>query len=82
LELDVFDAFIDGLIMVLQLRPFVFLLAGAVIGFFVGILPGMGGGTALALLLPFIYSMTPYEAMAFLMGMYSVVQTTGDTLPS
>jgi len=73
-----FDAFIDGLIMVLQLRSFVLLITGAVIGFFVGILPGMGGGTALALLLPFIYSMTPYEAMAFLMGMYSVVQTTGD----
>lgn len=73
-----FDAFIDGLMMVLQLRTFVFLFTGSVIGFLVGILPGLGGGTALALMLPFIYSITPYEAMAFLMGMYSVVQTTGD----
>ena len=73
-----FDAFIDGLIMVLHLKSFVFLISGAVIGFLVGILPGLGGGTALALLLPFIYSTNPYEAMAFLMGMYSVVQTTGD----
>ncbi len=73
-----FEAFIDGLLAILQLKPFLCMLIGAAVGFCVGILPGIGGGTALALMLPFIYKMTPQEAFPFLLGMHSVVATTGD----
>lgn len=73
-----FDAFINGLFLILQLKPFLYMLLGATIGFWVGILPGLGGGTTLALMLPFIYKMTPPEAIAFLLGMHSVCATTGD----
>lgn len=73
-----FDAFIGGLIMVLQVKPFLYMIIGSAIGFWVGILPGIGGGTTLALMMPFIYKMTPQEGLAFLLGMYSVVATTGD----
>ena len=73
-----FDAFLQGLTMVLQLKPFIYLLIGSFIGFWVGILPGLGGGATLALMIPFIYKMTPQEALPFLLGMHSVVQTTGD----
>jgi putative tricarboxylic transport membrane protein len=73
-----FDAFTEGLFMVLQWRPFIYLLIGSFIGFWVGILPGLGGGATLALMIPFIYKMTPQEALPFLLGMHSVVQTTGD----
>lgn len=73
-----FDAFINGLLLVLQWKSFLYLLIGSAIGFWVGILPGLGGGTTLALMLPFIYKMTPQEAFPFLLGMYSVVNTTGD----
>jgi len=72
------DAFLQGLTMVLQLKPFIYLLIGSFIGFWVGILPGLGGGATLALMIPFIYKMTPQEALPFLLGMHSVVQTTGD----
>jgi putative tricarboxylic transport membrane protein len=54
------------------------MLVGIVIGFAVGILPGLGGPTTLALMLPFIFKMTPVEAFAFLLGMFSVTNTTGD----
>jgi len=54
------------------------MLLGSAIGFWVGILPGIGGATTLALMLPFIYKMSPQEAIPFLLGMHSVVQTTGD----
>jgi len=74
----VFDSFIDGLFMVLQWKAFIYMTIGMAIGFCVGILPGLGGGTTLALMLPFIYKMTPQEAFPFLLGMHSVVQTTGD----
>lgn len=73
-----FDALIDGLFMVLQWKSFLYLLIGAGIGYWVGILPGIGGATTLALMMPFIYKMTPGEAFPFLLGMHSVVQTTGD----
>lgn len=64
--------------LVLKLTPFIYLLIGAAIGYWVGILPGLGGATTLALMMPFIYKMTPGEAFPFLLGMHSVVQTTGD----
>jgi len=54
------------------------MLIGIAIGFFVGILPGLGGPTTLALMLPFIFKMTPVEAFAFLLGMAAVTNTTGD----
>jgi putative tricarboxylic transport membrane protein len=54
------------------------MLIGVAIGFAVGILPGLGGPTTLALMLPFIFKMTPVEAFAFLLGMLAVTHTTGD----
>jgi putative tricarboxylic transport membrane protein len=73
-----FEALINGLLMVLQWKALMYLVIGAFIGFWVGILPGLGGGATLALMMPFIYKMTPGEAFPFLLGMHSVVQTTGD----
>jgi TctA family transporter len=72
------EAFAEGLFLVLHWKPFLYMLIGSAIGFWVGILPGIGGATTLALMLPFIYKMTPQEAIPFLLGMHSVVQTTGD----
>jgi TctA family transporter len=54
------------------------MLIGVAVGFWVGLLPGLGGGTTLALMLPFVYRMQPVQAFAFLLGMHSVVATTGD----
>jgi TctA family transporter len=54
------------------------MLIGVAIGFAVGILPGLGGPTTLALMLPFVLKMTPVEAFAFLLGMLAVTNTTGD----
>src|SRR3990167_5863801 len=72
------EASIGGLLAVLQWKAFSFMLIGVAVGFWVGLLPGIGGLTSLALMLPFIYDMTPVEAFAFLLGMHSVTATTGD----
>ena len=72
------QALLDGLIQVLAWKPLLFMLIGIVVGFWVGLLPGLGGATTLALMLPFIYGMQPIEAFAFLLGMHAVVATTGD----
>jgi TctA family transporter len=54
------------------------MLIGIGLGFAVGILPGLGGPTTLALMLPFVFKMNPVEAFAFLLGMAAVTNTTGD----
>jgi TctA family transporter len=72
------EALLQGLVLVLQWKAFAFMLLGILVGFWVGLLPGLGGATTLALMLPFIYGMQPVEAFAFLLGMHSVVATTGD----
>src|ERR687892_336305 len=81
--LDYLVAFNEGLIKVLPLttqgtEAFLFMLLGMAIGFAVGILPGLGGATTLALMLPFIYNMEPVTAFAFLLGSVAVTSTTGD----
>ncbi len=48
------------------------------IGFIVGLLPGLGGTVALALMIPFTFGMEPIAAFAFLLGMHAVTSTTGD----
>ncbi len=73
-----FDAVVGGLMINLQPTSFAYLLIGVFIGFWVGILPGIGGSTTLALMIPFIYKMTPGEAFPFLLGMHAVCSTTGD----
>jgi TctA family transporter len=72
------EALLQGLVLVLQWKALAFMLFGILLGFWVGLLPGLGGATTLALMLPFVYTMQPVEAFAFLLGMHSVTATTGD----
>ncbi len=72
------DALIQGLLLVLQWNAFSLMLVGMALGFVVGLLPGIGGAATLALMLPFVFKMSPVEAFAFLLGMHSVAATTGD----
>jgi putative tricarboxylic transport membrane protein len=72
------DAFFSGLVQAFTPSTFSLLLLGILIGFAVGILPGIGGLVTLALMLPFVFDMKPLDAFAFLLGMLAVTSTTGD----
>ncbi|TAJ88937.1 hypothetical protein EPO44_15190 [bacterium] len=76
--LEMANAFLQGFLMLFTWSTFSLMLIGIFLGFWVGILPGLGGPTTLALMLPFIFKMTPVEAFAFLLGMAAVTNTTGD----
>lgn len=79
--LSLFDSFRhlgEGLAAVFALRPFIHLCIGVFMGFWVGILPGVGGPAALALLIPFTFTMDPFSAFALLLGLISVTSTAGD----
>ena len=73
-----FESFVIGLMSIFQWPAFGFMLAGIARGCGVGILPGLGSGTALVLMLPYVFRMEPVQAFAFLLGMAAVVATTGD----
>ena len=60
------DNLLLGLSAALQLKQFMFMIAGTVIGLWVGVLPGLGGPVAMAILIPFTFSMDPLSAL--LMG--------------
>lgn len=76
--LEMFNAFLSGLYQVFAPTTLGLMMIGIVVGFIVGILPGLGGPTTLALMLPFIFKMSAVEAFAFLLGMSAVTATTGD----
>jgi putative tricarboxylic transport membrane protein len=76
--LEMFTALFAGLVQVFNWSTFSLMMIGIAVGFVVGILPGLGGPTAMALMLPFIFKMSAVEAFAFLLGMTAVTATTGD----
>ena len=75
---DLLNALISGFFQVFSWSTFSLMAIGIAVGFAVGILPGLGGPTAMALMLPFVFKMSAVEAFAFLLGMTAVTATTGD----
>ncbi|ODT82421.1 MAG: hypothetical protein ABS76_07315 [Pelagibacterium sp. SCN 64-44] len=71
----------NALLMMLQFERLFFLFLGVVVGLAIGLLPGIGGLTGFALLVPFTYTMDPVAALGMLLGMSSVAHTS-DTLPA
>jgi TctA family transporter len=76
--MDMLNALVSGFLQCFNFSTFNLMLVGIAIGFIVGILPGLGGPTAMALMLPFVFKMNAVEAFAFLLGMTAVTSTTGD----
>jgi putative tricarboxylic transport membrane protein len=77
--MEMIDAMLAGLSLVLSWPTFGYLLLGVFIGMWVGAVPGLGGVVGLVLLLPFTFSMDPVPAFALLMGLYAVTSTS-DTI--
>jgi putative tricarboxylic transport membrane protein len=54
-----------------------FLFLGVVIGLLFGVMPGLGGTTAIAILMPLTFSMEPNNAMALIGGIMGAVSAGG-----
>jgi putative tricarboxylic transport membrane protein len=70
-----------ALVLVLEPARIMYLVFGVLVGLAIGLLPGIGGLTGYALLVPFTYSLDAYSAFAMLLGMHSVTSTS-DTIPA
>jgi TctA family transporter len=71
----------QALLIIMDPYRLMFLSLGCVLGLVLGILPGIGGLAGTAMLLPFTFSMDPYTAFAFLLGLGSTT-ATGDPIPA
>jgi putative tricarboxylic transport membrane protein len=61
---------LEAFATILQPYPLGILSFGVFLGIFVGALPGLTGGTLMALTLPFTYYMSPENAISLLIGIY------------
>ena len=75
------EAALDALVILADPVRLLFVAFGTLLGLIIGVIPGIGGLVGLALLLPFTFSMDPFTALAFLVGVQSVT-TTSDTIPA
>lgn len=72
------EALLEGLDIALSWPTLGFVLLGMTIGYAVGILPGLGGAVTMAIALPFTFGMAAQDAIAFLIGITAVNETSGD----
>lgn len=71
------DIWLSGIEGLLQIRELLFLALGMVIGLIFGAIPGLGGSTALALLMPLTYGLEPFTALALAGGVMGAVPMGG-----
>ncbi|MGH7773262.1 MAG: tripartite tricarboxylate transporter permease [Candidatus Binatia bacterium] len=57
------------------------LFGGVLLGSVIGFIPGIGGRTTLAILLPFIVKMDPASALVLIVGIHAI-GNTADTIPA
>jgi len=75
------ESLIAGFDAALTLTNLIFIAAGITLGIFIGAIPGLGSVTALAVLVPITYYMSPLAAIAFLVGV-NKGGTSGGAIPA
>src|SRR5713226_5608764 len=68
-------------LVLMEPHRLMFLALGCIMGLVLGIIPGIGGLTGTAMLLPFTFTMDPYSAFALLLGL-GATTATGDPIPA
>lgn len=75
------DAIVAGLAALLTPQALLFMFLGVLYGLVIGILPGLGGVVAMALLLPFTYGFETEATLALLLGAH-IATIWGDSVTS
>src|SRR5580704_11506390 len=77
--MEFWDNLATGFAVAFSVSNFLYCFAGAAIGTLVGILPGIGPVTTIAMLLPITYSMSPIGSLIMLSGIYYGAHHAGST---
>src|ERR1700692_3071058 len=75
------EAGLHALALIMEPTRLLIMTAGVFLGLSLGVIPGLGGVVALAILIPFTYNLDTYTAFALLLGMASVT-TISDLIPA
>lgn len=70
------DAALEALAAFTEPTMLLFLGVGVLIGLIIGVIPGLGGTGAVAVLLPFVFVLEPNQAIAMIIGAVAVVHTS------
>jgi putative tricarboxylic transport membrane protein len=73
------DNITSGFAIALQLQNFLYCLIGAALGTLVGVLPGLGPITTIAMLLPITFKLPPEASLIMLAGIYYGAHHSGST---
>lgn len=73
------DNLLLGLSVVFSIKGFLFLFSGCLLGTIIGILPGIGTVSTLALLFPYLYNVDPTYSIIMMAGIYYGAQYGGST---
>jgi putative tricarboxylic transport membrane protein len=77
--MDFFASMANGFLVALSPMNLLYAFVGAVLGTAIGVLPGLGPATTIALLLPVSYTMDPTSAIILLAGVYYGAMYGGST---
>jgi len=75
--MEYFSLLSEGFLRVMRPDLLLIMLAAIPFGLIFGLVPGLSGLTALAILLPFIYGMQPLQGLALLLSAHAVIYTGG-----
>ena len=75
--MGIVEGLISGFSQATSLAVFPYLFVGASFGLIIGVIPGLSGHFAMAMVIPFLYTMEPAAGIAFLLGAHSTVAQGG-----
>lgn len=67
----------SGFSQAISLDVLPYLIIGAIFGLIIGVIPGLSGHFAMAMLIPFLYTMEPSAGIAFLLAAHATVAQGG-----
>lgn len=75
--MGIVEGMTSGFLQALSLDVFPSLFIGALLGMIIGVIPGLSGHFAMAMTIPFLYSLDPASGIAFMLGAHSTVAQGG-----
>ena len=75
--MGVIEGLMQGLIAAVSPQVLPYLVGGAVLGLCIGIIPGLSGHFAMAMLVPFIFQMEPAVGITFILAAHATVAQGG-----
>jgi len=75
--MGIIEGLTSGFLQAISLEVFPYLFVGAAFGLVIGVIPGLSGHFAMAMVIPFLYTMEPAAGIAFLLGAHSTVAQGG-----